>query len=32
VAETSAGVAAATDVEIIEEPQQMVGMPGFGLG
>jgi Tol biopolymer transport system component len=32
VAESAAGIAAVTEVEIIEEPQQMIGMPGFGLG
>jgi hypothetical protein len=32
VVESAAGVAAATDVEVIEQPEQLIGMPGFGLG
>jgi hypothetical protein len=32
VVESAAGVAAATDVEFVEQPEQLIGMPGFGLG
>lgn len=32
VIESSTGVAAAAAVEVIDDPEQMVGMPGFGLG
>jgi hypothetical protein len=32
VIESSEGVAAAVDVDVIEQPEQLIGMPGFGLG
>ncbi|MDX2379441.1 MAG: choice-of-anchor D domain-containing protein [Acidimicrobiia bacterium] len=32
VVESSEGAAAAVDVDVIEQPEQLIGMPGFGLG
>lgn len=32
VIESAEGIAASAPIEVIEEPQQLIGMPGFGLG